>query len=91
METNNDDVNVLINNSINIVNHSNVRNSIKLNPEVKICNSDKFNPEVIDSLRPQGELTKDMKDWERVVLMSLSNMNRKERDYRKTSYVKYKL
>ena len=79
METNNDDVNVLINNSINIVNHSNVRNS------------DKFNLEVIDSLRPQGELTKDMKDWERVVLMSLSNLNRKERDYRKTSYVKYKL
>ena len=79
METNNDDVNVLINNSINIVNHSNVHNS------------DKFNLEVIDSLRPQGELTKDMKDWERVVLMSLSNLNRKERDYRKTSYVKYKL
>ena len=38
MEVNNNDVNILINDSINIVNHSNVRNS------------DKFNPEVIDSL-----------------------------------------
>ena len=75
----NDDVNILINVSINIVNHSNV------------SNSEKFNSEVIDSLRPQGELTKDMKDWERVVLMSLNNMNRKEKDDRKTSYVKYKL
>ena len=64
---NNDDVNVLINDSINIVNHLNVHNS------------DKFNPEVIDSLRPQGELTKDMKDWERVVLMSLNNINQKEK------------
>ena len=72
-------MNILIKDSINIVNHSNVRNS------------DKFNPEVKDSLRPQGELTKDMKDWEKVVIMSLNNMNWKERDDRKTSYVKYKL
>ena len=78
MEVNND-VNVLIKDLINIANHSNV------------CNSVKFNPDVKDSLRLQGKLTKDMKDWEKVVLMSLNNMNRKERDDRKTSYVKYKL
>ena len=74
-EVNNDDVNNLINNSINIVNRSNVHNL------------DKFNLEVKDSLRPQGELTRDMKDWERVVLMSLNNINRREKDDRKTSYV----
>ena len=61
----NDDVNILINVSINIVNHSNVRNS------------EKFNSEVIDSLRPQGELTKDMKDWERVVLFRHNMTNHK--------------
>ena len=74
-EVNNDDVNNLINNSINIVNCSNVNNL------------DKFNPEVTDSSRPQGELMKDMKEWERVVLMSLNNINRREKDDRKTSYV----
>ena len=78
-EVNNDDVNNLVNNSINIVNRSNVHNL------------DKFNPEVKDSLRPQGELMKDMKEWERVVLMSLNSINRREKDDRKTSYVKYKL
>ena len=76
-EVNNDDVNILVNNSIDIVNRSNVHNL------------DKFNPEVTDSLRPQGELMKDMKEWERVVLMSLNSINRRERDDRKTSYVKY--
>ena len=54
-------------------------------------NLDKFNPEVTDSLRPQGELTRDMKEWERIVLMSLNNINRREKDDCKTSYVKYKL
>ena len=34
---------------------------------------------------------KDMKEWERVVLMSLNSINRREKDDRKTSYVKYKL
>ena len=79
MEANNDDVNILINDSINIVSHSN------------FCNFDTFNPEVTDSLRPQGELMKDMKEWERVVLMSLNSINQKERDDRKTLYVKFKL
>ena len=80
-EVDNDDVNNLVNNSINIVNCSNVHNLDK-------C---KFNPEVTDSLRPQGELMKDMKEWERVVFMCLNSINRRERDNRKTSYVKYKL
>ena len=79
MEVDNDDVNILVNNSINIVNRSNVHNL------------DKFNPEVRDSFRPQGELMKNMKEWERAVLMSLNSINRRERDDRKTSYVKYKL
>ena len=74
-EVNNDNVNNLVNNSINIVNRSNVHNL------------DKFNPEVTDSLRPQGELMKDMKEWERVVLMSLNSINRRERDDCKTSKV----
>ena len=75
----NDHVNIKNNDSINISNHSNV------------FNFNKFNLEVKDSLWPQGELGKDMKDWEKVVLMSLNNMNQIERDDRKTSYVKYKL
>ena len=32
-----------------------------------------------------------MKDWERVVLMSLNSMNKLEKDDHKTTYVKYKL
>ena len=75
----NDHVNVINNDLINISNYSNVRNLNKFDPEVK------------DSLRPQGELEKDMKGWEKVVLMSLNNMNQIERDNCKTSYVKYKL
>ena len=42
---------------------------------------------MIRSLKPQGELGKDMKDWEKVAMMNLKSMNKLE----KTSYVKYKL
>ena len=87
----NNDGNLITKDSIYILNHSNVFNSVKFNPEVKVHNSVEFNLEVKDSLRPQGELTKYMKDWEKVVLMSLNNINRIERDDCKTSYVKYKL
>ena len=75
----NDHVNIKNNDSINISNHSNVFNFNKLNLDVK------------DSLWPQGEVGKDRKDWEKVVLMSLNNMNQIERDDRKTSFVKYKI
>ena len=75
----NDYVNILNNDSINISNHLNVHNF------------DKFNLEVIGSLRPQGEVGQEMKEWEKAVLMSLNNMDHVERDDCKNSYVKYKL
>ena len=46
---------------------------------------------MIRSLKPQGELGKDMKDWEKVAMMNLKSMNKLEKNDRKTSYVKYKL
>ena len=57
-----DYVNSVNNNSTYDSNHFNVRH---------------FNPEVIGSIKPQGELRKDMKDWEKVIVMNLNSRYRK--------------
>ena len=67
-----------VNNDVNI----STKDSINIVNYSNVHNSVKFNSEMKD---------KDMKDWEKVVLMSLNNMNRIERDDCKTSYGKYKL
>ena len=67
-----------VNNDVNI----STKDSINIVNHSNVHNFVKFNSERKD---------KDMKDWEKVVLMSLNNMNRIERDDCKTSYGKYKL
>ena len=67
-----------VNNDVNI----STKDSINIVNHSNVHNFVKFNSEMKD---------KDMKDWEKVVLMSLNNMNRIERDDCKTSYGKYKL
>ena len=62
--------------SINILNHCNVR---------------KFDPEKEGSLKPQGKLEKREISWEENLIMNLNNMHKSSRDHLKTSYVKYKL
>ena len=53
--------------------------------------SNDFNPEVRGSLRPNGHIDLELREWEKNILVHLNNVNLVERDDLKTSYVKFKL
>ena len=103
--TDDNNVNLFNNRSINNSVNSNVHDLLKLdsgirnNSEVEVrskANSgmevrNGFDPEVSDSLRPNGSTETRLREWEKNVLMHLNNVNLVERGNRKTSYVKFKL
>ena len=42
-------------------------------------------------MKPHGKLGKEVKNWEKDLIMNLNNVNSSEEDDHRTSYVKYKL